>query len=155
NQGIGALAPSIERRNRTTLARSAALVNVSTPPVPALRCVTLSNTSSSEAADPLWKNVCGNANIESSEGGTYPFAPSGAAAFCRTSLRAPGLNVPTFLNSPWISPPALAMPAPGGGVNRILAVVHSALPWQDWQFAEINNALPATTSGSVFDTGEI
>src|SRR6266852_5556276 len=79
--GIGTLAASIERINLTILARSAALVSVSTPEVPALRCATLLSTSSSEIAAPLWKKVWGNAKRESSEGGTYPFAPSGAAAF--------------------------------------------------------------------------
>ena len=55
--GIGTLAASIERRNLTTLARSAALDNVSTPPVLALRRVTLFSTSSSEVAAPLWKKA--------------------------------------------------------------------------------------------------
>jgi hypothetical protein len=50
---------SIDRMNLTTLVRSAALVRVSTPPVPAERCVTFAMTSSNEAAAPLWKKVCG------------------------------------------------------------------------------------------------
>ena len=141
--------------NRTTLARSAALVKISTPLVPALRCVTLFMTSSSEFADPLWKNVCGNANRESSDGGTNPSAPNGGAPFWRTSLNAAGLNVPTFLNSPMISPDAFTMPAPGGGVYRIFAVVHCGPPWHCWQFAAMNSARPAIASGSVLVKGEM
>jgi hypothetical protein len=52
-QGIGTLAASIDWMKLTTLARSAGLDRVSTPPVPELRCVTLFITSSSERADPL------------------------------------------------------------------------------------------------------
>jgi len=43
---------------------------------------------------PLCRKVCGNAKIESSEGGTNPSAPRGGAAFCRTSLALSGLKVP-------------------------------------------------------------
>ena len=53
------------------------------------------------------------------------------------------------------SPATLTNPGPGGGVKRILAVVHCAPPWHCWQFADVNNARPATTSGSVLFTGEI
>src|SRR5437899_681788 len=123
-QGIGTVAASIVLRKVTTFARSAAFVKVSTPLVPALRCETLLSTSSSESACPLWKNVCGNANTESREGGTYPLAPSGGAPFWRTSFSDAGLKVLTFLNSLNNSPPALIKAAAGGGVNRILAVVH-------------------------------
>src|SRR5712692_941032 len=113
DQGIGVLAASIELRNATTLARSDALVSVSTPLVPTLRCDTLFITSSSESAAPLWKKVCGNAKTESSEGGTYPFAPSGGAPFWRTSLNAIELKVPTFLNSLNSSPFAFTREASG------------------------------------------
>jgi hypothetical protein len=93
--------------------------------------------------------------IESSDGGTNPFAPSGGAVgFVRTSLSAAGLKVPTFRNSLINSPPASIMAGLGGGVYLIRAVVHIAVPWQDWQLAEMNKARPATTAGSV-DTGEI
>src|SRR5215471_13535250 len=51
---VGVLA-SIDLRNLTTFARSAALASVSTPPVPALRWVTLLSTSSSVVAEPLWR----------------------------------------------------------------------------------------------------
>jgi hypothetical protein len=51
--GTGVVVASIELKNCTIFARSAAFVSVSTPPVPALRCVTFASTWSSEAADPL------------------------------------------------------------------------------------------------------
>lgn len=95
---IGVLAASIDSRNLTTLARSAELVSVSTPPVPEARCVTFASTWSSELAAPPWKNVSGNAWSDSSDGGTKPAAPSGAAALARTSLKNVGSNVPTCFN---------------------------------------------------------
>jgi hypothetical protein len=78
--GNMAVAASMDRRNRATFARSAAFDNVSTPPVPALRCVTLFSTSSNEIAAPLWNSVSSDANTDSSDDGAKPAAPSGGAS---------------------------------------------------------------------------
>src|SRR5215470_7862758 len=96
----GAVDASTDRTNFTTLARSAELVRVSTPAVPALRWVTFSSTWSSEEAAPLCRNVSGNAKRERRDGGTKPFAPRGAAPFWRTSFSDVGSKVPTLRNSP-------------------------------------------------------
>src|SRR2546425_4615343 len=124
HQGNGTVVASIDNRNFTSCCRSAGLLNVSTPPVPALRCVTLVSTASRELAAPLWKNVCGKAKSDSSEGGTKPSAPRGGAALARTSLNAVGSNVPTLRSCP-INCPLEIKPAPGGGVKSMRLRVRS------------------------------
>ena len=144
----------MESRNWINCARARGSLNMSTPPDPAERWVTFCITWSNDVAMPLWKNVWGKAKIESSDGGLNPSAPSGAAALARTSLPAPASNVPTFINWPMIS--ALTMTPDGGGATKFTRLlVHCEVPWQLAQFACWNNWLPATTSGSVFDSGEI
>src|SRR5262245_24971945 len=51
--GNGTVPASIDNRKSTRRWRSVALVNVSTPPVPALRWVTLFKTAANESAAPL------------------------------------------------------------------------------------------------------
>ena len=96
---MGVVAASIESMNLMTCARLAASLRVSLPPVScaSMRHV-LPSPDPANSAEPLWKNVCGNANSESGEAGANPSAPSGAAPFCRTSLNAWALNVPTLRN---------------------------------------------------------
>src|SRR5207247_2521075 len=109
---------------------------------------------SSVSAEPLWKKVCGNANKESREGGLNPAAPSGATAVARISLVAAALKVPTGRSSV-INCPASTRLASGGGVKRTLLLLHCAPPWQAWQLESMKSALPATTSASVLETGEM
>ena len=72
--GNGAVLASMLPTNLASLARSAALVSVSTPPLPRLRCCTLASTSSSDDAAPLWKYGA-PANTLSSDGMLMPSTP--------------------------------------------------------------------------------
>ena len=134
---IGTVAASIDSRNRTSLARSGGLVSVSTPPVPALRCVTLSITCVERGGDAaVEERLREGVDARAATAARSRAAPSGGAAFCRTSLKSVGSNVPTCRSSP-MSWPATTAPASGGGVKRTRLVVHCGPPWHDWQFAAL------------------
>jgi hypothetical protein len=105
---------SIEATKTASRSRSRRRDSLSTPPVPALRCVTFPRTSSSVIALPLC-NTGVMLPAPNKDGGLNPAAPSGAAPFCRISFTAAASKVPTGRKNrrTW---PATMSPAAAGGV---------------------------------------
>ena len=93
---MGWVAASMDSRNWTSCCRLAASCRLSTPPVPAERCATFCITASSDSAEPSWKNVCGNAKSDSSEGGRSRRRRSRGAPFGADLVRELRMNVPTL-----------------------------------------------------------